>query len=112
MILLKIKLAFASGLNKSGFIDWFGTLISTYIIHFSPLAAIVLLLCIYYVLHYFFASNTAHAAALLPIFLGAAAHVSGINIHHYVLLILRLAFYFSTLGSVDCINFKFYYLCL
>ncbi|MBH9970650.1 MULTISPECIES: DASS family sodium-coupled anion symporter [unclassified Commensalibacter] len=87
---LATLIAFASGLNKSGFINWFGQLISVYIIHFSPLAAMILLLCIYYSLHYFFASNTAHAAALLPIFLGTASHIPGINIHHYVLLILPL----------------------
>lgn len=87
---LATLIAFASGLNKSGFINWFGALISTYIIHFPPLTAMIILLSVYYILHYFFASNTAHAAALLPIFLGAAAHIPGININQYVLLLLPL----------------------
>lgn len=87
---LATLIAFASGLNKSGFINWFGGLIGLYILDFSPLTASIMLLCIYYALHYFFASNTAHAAALLPIFLGAATHIPGINIHHFVLLILPL----------------------
>jgi L-tartrate/succinate antiporter len=65
--------AMASGLKKTGILDWVGNIISSNLAGMSPVSVIVMLVILFFVLHYFFASTTAHTTALLPLFMATAA---------------------------------------
>ncbi|MDR5898190.1 anion permease [Halomonas vilamensis] len=80
--------ALAGGLNQVGFVEWFGLLVGGRINHFDPMMAMIALTVIFYLLHYFFASVTAHTTALLPVMLAAASGIPGIDMHMFVLMLL------------------------
>lgn len=80
--------ALAGGLSQVGFVGWFGSLVGGQISHFDPLVAMVALVVIFYVLHYFFASITAHVTALLPVMLAAASGIAGLDMQLFILLLL------------------------
>ncbi|WP_280140896.1 anion permease [Halomonas daqiaonensis] len=80
--------ALAGGLNQVGFVEWFGLLVGGRISHFDPMMAMITLAVIFYLLHYFFASVTAHTTALLPVMLAAASGIPGIDMHMFVLMLL------------------------
>ena len=61
--------ALAGGLAKVGILKWIGTLAEASLSGLSPIALIVSMLLVFFLLHYFFASVTAHVSALLPIFI-------------------------------------------
>ena len=71
--------ALAGGLNNVGFLDWFANKITSGISSYSPMLILVLLLLAFYFIHYLFASSTAHATALLTIFLVAGGKIPGID---------------------------------
>lgn len=64
--------AMASGLKKTGVLDWLGSLVSVYLADLSTETVVVMLVVLFFVLHYFFASTTAHTTALVPLFLSIA----------------------------------------
>jgi L-tartrate/succinate antiporter len=64
--------AMASGLQKVGVLTWIGTNTQTMLAGMSPTTLIVSLLILFFLLHYFFASVTAHVTALVPIFMTVA----------------------------------------
>jgi L-tartrate/succinate antiporter len=70
----------AAGLSDVGFIGWFGKIGSSLLAGFHPNTALILLVVAFYVLHYLFASSTAHTTALLPVILAAGASIPGMNI--------------------------------
>ncbi|PMR75102.1 anion permease [Billgrantia endophytica] len=80
--------ALAGGLSQVGFVHWFGTVVGGQISHFNPLMAMVALVVLFYALHYFFASITAHVTALLPVILAAASGIPGLDMQMFVLLLL------------------------
>lgn len=61
--------ALASGLAKVGILKWIGTLAEASLSGLSPTALVVAMLIVFFILHYFFASVTAHVSALLPVFI-------------------------------------------
>ena len=65
--------AMAGGLKKAGVLDWLGNLVSAHLQGMDPMSVALLLVFLFFVLHYFFASTTAHTTALLPLFLATAA---------------------------------------
>jgi len=65
--------AMASGLKKTGVLDWMGKLVAVYLQGMPPMTVAVMLVILFFVLHYFFASTTAHTTALLPLFMATAA---------------------------------------
>ncbi len=67
--------AMASGLKKVGFLKWAAGLISANLVGMDPTTIAVLLVILFFVFHYFFASVTAHTVALLPLFLGVAMNL-------------------------------------
>lgn len=77
----------ASGLSTVGFVHWFGIVISDYLNGMSVMVASVSLLLCFYLLHYFFASTTAHATALIPVMIAAAMDIHGINMMEFSLAI-------------------------
>ena len=62
--------AMASGLKKVGYLDWAASLISNWLVGLTPTLVIIVLVVLFFLFHYLFASVTAHVVALLPLFLG------------------------------------------
>lgn len=60
----------ANGLKITGLIDWIARESTSSLKMLSPILVMVLLVSIFYLLHYVFASLTAHTTALFPLFLG------------------------------------------
>ena len=67
--------AMASGLKQVGFLKWAAGLISGGLVGMDPVSIVILLVVLFFVFHYFFASVTAHTVALLPLFLGVAVNL-------------------------------------
>jgi len=67
--------ALADGLKISGFLKWFAGTTSGMMKGLPIIWIVVLMVGIYYLIHYMFASLTAHATALLPVFLTAVIAV-------------------------------------
>jgi L-tartrate/succinate antiporter len=64
--------AMASGLKSVGVLKWIGSSAEVYLAGLSPTMLILSMLILFFVLHYFFASTTAHTTALMPIFIAIA----------------------------------------
>ena len=79
--------AMADGLGRVGFVGWFARLAAERLAGFSPLAAMLILVVVFYFSHYMFASLTAHATAFLPIMLAAGAAIPGIPERNFALLL-------------------------
>ena len=67
--------AMASGLKKVGYLEWAAGLISTWLAGLEPMNIALILLVLFFLFHYLFASVTAHVVALLPLFLGIAVNL-------------------------------------
>lgn len=61
--------ALASGLKDVGILAWIGKMAEASLSGLSPVMLMVSMLVIFFLLHYFFASVTAHVTALLPVFI-------------------------------------------
>jgi L-tartrate/succinate antiporter len=71
--------ALSDGLSKTGFARWFADAVASRMASFSSIAAAMVLVLIFFVGHYLFASITAHVTALLPVMLAAGSRIPGIN---------------------------------
>ena len=60
----------ANGLNLVGFVKWFADLASAPLKGMDPVMVMVLLVALFFFIHYFFASLSAHTSAVLPLVLG------------------------------------------
>ncbi len=60
----------ANGLNQVGFVGWFANNAAAPLMGLDPLVVLVVLVALFYFIHYFFASLTAHTTAVLPLVLG------------------------------------------
>lgn len=78
----------AGGLNNTGFLKYLGTMFSGALNGIDPIYAIVGLILIFYYIHYFFASGTAHVTALLGVFIAIAGGIAGYDASVITLLIL------------------------
>ncbi|MDO9632683.1 MAG: anion permease, partial [Humidesulfovibrio sp.] len=87
----------ADGLAKVGFLKWFATTAAGAMGGYSPMTIVVMLLVLFFVVHYLFASITAHVTALLPVFLTTAAVIPGVNIK---LLAMLLCFSLGLMGII------------
>jgi len=65
----------ADGLNKVGFLKWFAGGAASALSGYSIMTIVIALTVVYFVVHYMFASLTAHTTALLPVLLTAAIAV-------------------------------------
>jgi len=61
--------ALASGLKNVGILEWIGKGTESYLAGMSPTMLMLSMIVFFFLLHYFFASLTAHTTALLPIFI-------------------------------------------
>src|SRR5579871_351364 len=60
-------LTLAAGLNQIGFIKWAATAFAHPLAGMSPTSALILLVVLFFWIHYCFSSITAHMAAVLPV---------------------------------------------
>jgi L-tartrate/succinate antiporter len=71
--------ALADGLNRVGFVAWLVRGTSGPLGALAPTVAAALLLVVFFLVHYLFASVTAHVAAVLPFMLAAGAAIPEID---------------------------------
>ena len=77
----------ADGLHRVGFLTWFAGRMAADLSSVPPTARLVLFVAVFFVAHYMFASLTAHATALLPVFLAAGAAMSDLPARPLALLL-------------------------
>jgi L-tartrate/succinate antiporter len=70
--------AMAEGLGNVGFLAWFGSRAATYMTRIPLVPMMIAAVTVFFVIHYLFASITAQATALLPVFLLAVLSVPGV----------------------------------
>ncbi len=87
IVLLAFLVSLAEGLSKTGFIRWFDDSVATYMHGFSPTVALFGLVAIFFFAHYFFASTTPHATAMMPVMLAVGMSVPGMNVRALALLL-------------------------
>jgi L-tartrate/succinate antiporter len=63
----------ADGLSRTGFLGWFAARTASGLPRAPVAVTLALFVAVFFVAHYMFASLTAHATALLPVFLAAGA---------------------------------------
>ncbi len=80
-------IALCDGLNRVGFVKWFADGIAPHMKDFSPHMAMIILLAIFFVAHYLFASVDAYTTALLPVILLTGAAIPGIPLKEFALLL-------------------------
>jgi L-tartrate/succinate antiporter len=81
-------LTMAEGLSRTGVIDWVGRAVSSVLAGHGPLSVLAILVVLFFLLHYMFASLTAHATALLPAMLAAGMAVPGMPVRPFVMLMV------------------------
>jgi citrate:succinate antiporter/L-tartrate/succinate antiporter len=79
-------LTLASGLNEIGFIKWVAEGFAKPLASVSPTMAMILLVTLFFWIHYFFSSITSHAAAVLPVVLAVGTGISGLPVATLTLL--------------------------
>ena len=80
-------IALCDGLNRVGFVKWFADGIAAHMGGFSPHLAMIILLALFFVAHYVFASVDAYTTALLPVILLTGAAIPGIPVKEFALLL-------------------------
>ena len=80
-------IALCDGLNRVGFVKWFADGIAAHMHGFSPRLAMLILLVLFFVAHYVFASVDAYTTALLPVILLTGAAIPGIPVKEFALLL-------------------------
>jgi len=73
-------IALADGLTRVGFVKWLAETVAGQLGGLSPAVAVVALLLINFFGHYLFASVTAHVTAMIPVLLGVASQIQGVNL--------------------------------
>jgi len=80
-------IALCDGLNRVGFVKWFADGIAAHMQGFSPRLAMIILLAMFFVAHYVFASVDAYTTALLPVILVTGAAIPGLPVKEFALLL-------------------------
>ncbi|ACK50673.1 anion transporter [Methylocella silvestris BL2] len=72
--------ALAAGLAQVGVVAWLAGLVGPLLATLPALAGLIALIVLFFLLHYLFASTTAHTTALLPLMLIVATKIPGLPI--------------------------------
>ena len=78
----------ANGLNTVGFVKWFAERAAAPLKGYNPLVAMALLAALFFFVHYFFASLSAHTVAVLPVVLAVGTRIPGIPVLPFALLLV------------------------
>jgi len=78
----------ADGLSRIGFVKWFADVVGADVHGLSPQVAMLALVAIFFLLHYLFASVTAHVTALLPVMLAVGMSIPGMDMGQFTLLLV------------------------
>jgi L-tartrate/succinate antiporter len=87
LVLLATLFGLADGLNKVGFVAWLAKGSAAMLTGYPPTVVMAGLLAMFFVVHYMFASITAHVTAMLPVVLAAGAAVPGVHARPLALLL-------------------------
>jgi citrate:succinate antiporter/L-tartrate/succinate antiporter len=79
-------LTLSSGLNEIGFIKWVAESFAKPLAGVSPMLALILLVTLFFWIHYFFSSITSHTAAVLPVVLAVGTGIAGMPVSTLTLL--------------------------
>jgi anion transporter len=79
-------LTLSSGLNEIGFIKWIADEFAEPLRGMSPTTGMILLVALFFWIHYFFSSITSHAAAVLPVVLAVGSSIPGMPMATLTLL--------------------------
>lgn len=91
-------LTLAAGLNEIGFIKWLASDVAQHLGGFSPTIATLLLVSLFFWIHYGFSSITSHTAAVLPVVLAVGSGIEGVD----MAVLTRLCLY--SLGLMGVIS--------
>jgi L-tartrate/succinate antiporter len=91
-------LTLAEGLNRVGVVAWVAQGVSSLLSGYPPLVVMALLVAFFFVIHYLFASLTAHTTAVLPALLAAGMHFPGMPVRTFALL---LAYAIGLMGVIS-----------
>jgi len=80
--------ALADGLNRVGFVGWAARAFAASLVGIPPVAVLAVLVAFFFLVHYMFASLTAHAAAVLPVVLATGLAVPGLPAKPFALLLV------------------------
>jgi Sodium:sulfate symporter transmembrane region len=81
-------LALAEGLEQLGIVAWAAHGASSLLVGASPILAMIVLVSFFFLIHYFFASLTAHTMAVLPALLAAGIAFPGMPVRPLALLLV------------------------
>ena len=81
LIYFATLMALADGLNRLGIVTWAAQNVSSRLTGSPPLLAIIVIVSFFFLVHYMFASLTAHTIAVLPALLAAGALLPGMPIY-------------------------------
>jgi L-tartrate/succinate antiporter len=76
----------ADGLSRVGFLPWFARTVAASLGGVPGAAKVVVLVVVFFLAHYMFASLTAHATALMPVMLAAGVSVPGMPVRTFTML--------------------------
>ncbi len=79
--------ALADGLGRVGFVDWAARSVAGRLIHLPPILIVGALVAFYFLVHYLFASLTAHTVAVLPVVLAVGQSVPNLDVETMALLL-------------------------
>ncbi len=77
----------AAGLTRVNIVKWLGESIAEALGGMSINMTVMILVAAFFIVHYFFASITAHATALMPVFLGVGLAIPDFPLLPYALLL-------------------------
>src|SRR5262249_50903359 len=78
--------ALADGVERVGVVTWMARLVAARLAGLSPLMVLAGLVVFFFLVHYLFASLTAHTTAVLPVVLASGASIPGMPTRTFVLL--------------------------
>jgi L-tartrate/succinate antiporter len=80
-------LALADGLGRVGFVKWFAQTVTQHLGGLSPVMAMLVLVALFFFIHYMFASIIAHVTAVLPVMLAIGMNIPGMPVPQFALLL-------------------------
>jgi L-tartrate/succinate antiporter len=88
LVWMATLVAMADGLSQVGFLAWFAKRIAAGLAGIPITATIIGIIVLYFFIHYLFASTTAHATAVLPVFLATVMAVNGLPVKAVVFVLV------------------------